>query len=121
MSENEQQTPVTPADRYAPGSGRSTAEKLEDLRRRTEESLDPGSARAREKRDAAGHTTPRQRIDALLDPGTFTEIGALSGDRGARGLLARHAAHLAAVPVTEDSVLRDFDTPEALARLDAPA
>ncbi|MDU7523814.1 MAG: NTP transferase domain-containing protein [Roseomonas mucosa] len=37
------------------------------------------------------------------------------------GLLARHAARLAAVPVTEDSVLRDFDTPEALARLDAPA
>lgn len=51
----------------------------------------------------------------------FAEIGALCGDRGARGLLARHAARLAAVPVTEDSVLRDFDTPEALARLDAPA
>ena len=51
----------------------------------------------------------------------FTEIGALTGDRGARGLLALHAAHLAAVPVTEDSVLRDFDTPEALERLDAPA
>lgn len=51
----------------------------------------------------------------------FAEIQALSGDRGARGLLARHASHLAAVPVTEDSVLRDFDTPEALARLDAPA
>ncbi|UPG71484.1 molybdopterin-binding/glycosyltransferase family 2 protein [Roseomonas gilardii subsp. gilardii] len=51
----------------------------------------------------------------------FAEIRALTGDRGARGLLARHAAHLATVPVTEDSVLRDFDTPEALAGLDAPA
>ncbi|WP_407803193.1 carboxyl transferase domain-containing protein, partial [Staphylococcus aureus] len=29
------------------------------------------------KRDAAGHSTPRQRIDMLLDPGSFIEIGAL--------------------------------------------
>lgn len=83
MTENPaDNTAGAPADRYAPGSGRSTAEKLADLQRRTEESLDPGSERARAKRDAAGHTTPRQRIDELLDPGSFTEIGALARTPG---------------------------------------
>ncbi|MGO1418027.1 MAG: acyl-CoA carboxylase subunit beta [Candidatus Corynebacterium faecigallinarum] len=68
--------------RHAPGTGRSTAEKLDDLRGRLEKSLDPGSQRAREKRDAEGRTTPRQRIDALLDEGSFTEIGALGRTPG---------------------------------------
>ena len=70
------------ADRYAPGTGRSVAEKLADLNARLEEAQDPGSERARAKRDAAGHTTPRQRIDELLDEGTFTEIGALGRTPG---------------------------------------
>lgn len=55
----------------------TTAAKLEDLHRRLELSLDPGSESAKAKRDAAGFTTPRQRIDALLDEGSFVEIGAL--------------------------------------------
>lgn len=55
----------------------TTAEKLADLRARLEKAQDPGSERARAKRDAAGRTTPRQRIQRLLDPGSFVEVGAL--------------------------------------------
>ncbi|MDO5076733.1 acyl-CoA carboxylase subunit beta [Corynebacterium sp.] len=55
----------------------TTAEKLADLRARLAKAQDPGSERARAKRDAAGLTTPRQRIERLLDPGSFVEIGAL--------------------------------------------
>lgn len=49
----------------------TTAEKLADLRARLEKAQDPGSERARAKRDEAGRTTPRQRINRLLDPGSF--------------------------------------------------
>ncbi|WBT08585.1 acyl-CoA carboxylase subunit beta [Corynebacterium sp. SCR221107] len=55
----------------------TTADKLADLRARLEKAQDPGSERARAKRDEAGRTTPRQRINRLLDKGSFVEIGAL--------------------------------------------
>ena len=55
----------------------TTAEKLADLRARLEQAQDPGSERAREKRDAAGLTSPRQRINRLLDKCSFIEVGAL--------------------------------------------
>ena len=55
----------------------TTAEKLADLRARLEQAQDPGSERARKKRDAAGLTSPRQRINRLLDKGSFIEVGAL--------------------------------------------
>ncbi|PRQ11863.1 methylmalonyl-CoA carboxyltransferase [Corynebacterium sp. 13CS0277] len=55
----------------------TTAEKLADLRARLDKAQDPGSEKSRAKRDAAGLTTPRQRINRLLDPGSFVEIGAL--------------------------------------------
>ncbi|ALC06925.1 Propionyl-CoA carboxylase beta chain [Corynebacterium deserti GIMN1.010] len=58
-------------------SNTTTAEKLADLRARLEIAKDPGSERARKKRDDEGRTTPRQRIDSLLDAGSFVEIGAL--------------------------------------------
>ena len=60
----------------------TTAAKLEELGRRLEKAQDPGSERARAKRDEAGLTTPRQRIDALLDEGTFIEVGALGKQPG---------------------------------------
>ncbi|NLZ57690.1 MAG: acyl-CoA carboxylase subunit beta [Corynebacterium sp.] len=55
----------------------TTAEKLADLRDRLEKAKDPGSERARKKRDEEGRSTPRQRITTLLDTGSFVEIGAL--------------------------------------------
>ena len=54
----------------------STAAKLADLRARLEQARDPGSERARKKRDEDGRSTPRQRIASLLDAGSFVEIGA---------------------------------------------
>ena len=60
----------------------TTAQKLEELHRRLEKAQDPGSEKAKAKRDEAGLTTPRQRIDELLDEGTFIEIGALGRTPG---------------------------------------
>ena len=53
----------------------------------------------------------------LWDRRFFPEILALQGDRGARSLLAEHAEHLVTVPMDDDAVLRDIDTPEQLATL----
>ncbi len=44
----------------------------------------------------------------------FAEMMALSGDTGAKPLLARHADALHLVEAGGDGVLRDFDTPESL-------
>ena len=64
----------------------STADKLADLRERLDKAQDPGSERSRKRRDDAGRTTPRQRIDALLDEGSFVEIGALARTPATRTL-----------------------------------
>ena len=45
----------------------------------------------------------------------FPEIQTLSGDSGARTLIAEHAEAVAEVPVEDDAILLDIDTPEALA------
>jgi molybdenum cofactor cytidylyltransferase len=45
----------------------------------------------------------------------FSEVAALEGDAGARTLLERHAAYVHEVRVDGDGVLRDVDTPDALA------
>ena len=53
----------------------------------------------------------------LWDRRFFPDMLALSGDRGARVLRARCAEHGATVPMDDDAVLRDVDTPEQLAAL----
>ena len=53
----------------------------------------------------------------LWDRAFFAEMMALSGDRGARGLLERHREHVATVAMDDDAVLRDVDTAEQLAGL----
>jgi propionyl-CoA carboxylase beta chain len=52
----------------------TTAGKLADFERRVEEATHAGSERAVEKQHAAGKMTARERIEALLDPGSFTEF-----------------------------------------------
>ena len=52
----------------------STAGKLADFERRVQEATHAGSERAVEKQHAAGKMTARERVDALLDPGSFTEF-----------------------------------------------
>jgi propionyl-CoA carboxylase beta chain len=59
----------------------STAGKLADLEQRTEEAVHAGSARAVEKQHARGKKTARERIDMLLDPGSFVELDELARHR----------------------------------------
>ena len=59
----------------------TTAGKLADLHRRNDEAVHAGSARAVEKQHARGKMTARERIDALLDPGSFVETNELARHR----------------------------------------
>jgi propionyl-CoA/long-chain acyl-CoA carboxylase carboxyl transferase subunit len=52
----------------------TTAGKLEDLWLREDAALHAGSPRAVEKRHAQGRKTARERIEALLDEGSFVEL-----------------------------------------------
>jgi propionyl-CoA carboxylase beta chain len=49
-------------------------EKLEQLERRREEAIHSASEAAIEKQHAKGKLTARERIDKLLDPGSFQEL-----------------------------------------------
>jgi propionyl-CoA carboxylase beta chain len=62
---------------------RTTADKIADLERRRQEAIHAGSAAAIEKQHQRGKLTARERVDLLLDPGSFTELDEL----------ARHRAH----------------------------
>src|ERR1700757_323301 len=61
----------------------TTAGKLADLERRRHEAVHAGSEQAVAKQHERGKLTARERIDLLLDPGSFTEFDQL----------ARHRAH----------------------------
>jgi propionyl-CoA carboxylase beta chain len=52
----------------------TTAGKLAELERRYDEAVHAGSARAIEKQHAKGKKTARERIEALLDEGSFIEL-----------------------------------------------
>ncbi|MFF5716815.1 acyl-CoA carboxylase subunit beta [Streptomyces buecherae] len=52
----------------------TTAGKLADFQRRVQEATHAGSARAVEKQHAKGKLTARERIDLLLDEGSFAEL-----------------------------------------------
>src|SRR3954463_5064952 len=56
---------------------KSSAAKLAELRRRTDEAIHAGSERAVEKQHAKGKMTARERIVAFLDPDSFVETDAL--------------------------------------------
>jgi len=61
----------------------TTAGKLAQLDHKVDEALHAGSAKAVDKRHAEGRMTARERVEALLDAGSFVELDAL----------ARHRAH----------------------------
>jgi len=54
----------------------STADKLERLQRMREEATQGGGAKRLEQQHARGKLSARERLDLLLDQGTFTEIDA---------------------------------------------
>src|ERR687892_719719 len=58
------------------------SERLADLTKRKEEALAPGTDAARQRQHDRGKLLARERIDLLLDPGSFNELD----------LLARRAA-----------------------------
>ncbi|HEY5832670.1 acyl-CoA carboxylase subunit beta [Streptomyces sp.] len=57
--------------------GRSTADRLAELDRRRAESLAPSAPEAVDRQHAKGKLTARERIDALLDGGSFVELDAM--------------------------------------------
>src|ERR1700689_731754 len=59
----------------------SMAERLADLAERKNEALNAGSPRAVEKHHARGKLTARERIDYLLDEGSFQELDMLARTR----------------------------------------
>ncbi len=59
----------------------TTAGKLADLEARTHDAIQAGSQRAAERQHAKGKMTARERIDGLLDPGSFTEFDGLARHR----------------------------------------
>jgi propionyl-CoA carboxylase beta chain len=59
----------------------TTAGKLVDLAQRVDEAVHAGSARAVEKQHARGKKTARERIDMLLDQGSFVELDELARHR----------------------------------------
>jgi molybdenum cofactor cytidylyltransferase len=59
----------------------------------------------------------KQGNPMIWDRRFFPEILGISGDSGARFLIARHAEQVAEVEMADDAVLRDFDTTESLATL----
>jgi acetyl-CoA carboxylase carboxyltransferase component len=61
----------------------SMAERLAQLEERKDEALHAGSPAAVERHHAKGKLTARERIEYLLDPGSFQELD----------MLARHRAH----------------------------
>ncbi|HSZ29117.1 MAG TPA: acyl-CoA carboxylase subunit beta [Pseudonocardiaceae bacterium] len=59
----------------------TTAGKLADLLRRNDEAVHAASARAVARQHAKGRKTARERIDLLLDPGSFIELDELARHR----------------------------------------
>jgi len=59
----------------------TTAGRIADLDRRIDEAVHAGSARAIEKQHSRGKKTARERIDLLLDPGSFVELDELARHR----------------------------------------
>ncbi|WP_193371482.1 NTP transferase domain-containing protein [Pelagibius marinus] len=51
----------------------------------------------------------------------FAEMQEIAGDTGARALIGEHADVVCEVPMDDDAVLLDVDTPEALEALGAPS
>ena len=75
----------SPADQFeAPPDSvdvRTTAGKLTDLDRRLDEAVHAGSQRAIEKQHSRGKLTARERVELLLDDGSFVEIDELARHR----------------------------------------
>jgi acetyl-CoA carboxylase carboxyltransferase component len=71
------------AKKTDPAVRHTVEEKIEELAKRRDAALHAGSKEAIERQHDRGKLTARERVEALLDPGSFTETDAM----------ARHRAH----------------------------
>jgi propionyl-CoA carboxylase beta chain len=69
---------VSVAPQYRP---KTMKERIDELRDRRQQALHPGTAKAVEVQHEKGKLTARERIDALLDPGSFVELDAFAVHR----------------------------------------
>ena len=74
--------PPSPIWRGLGAVATTVQDKIDDLRRRREQAFNAGSPHAVERQHAKGKLLARERIEYLLDPGSFNELD----------LLARHRA-----------------------------
>ena len=66
-------------DQTEPGGQQGWAPEIEEIRRRQDAAQAMGGPQKVARQRASGRLTVRERIDRLADPGTFAEIGALTG------------------------------------------
>ncbi|WP_432506341.1 acyl-CoA carboxylase subunit beta [Kineococcus arenarius] len=82
--------PTGPADPAAPDP-RSTAGKLAELHRRAEQAVAAADERAAAKQHPRGKKTARERIAALVDEGSFVELGGMARSGAtAFGMASKH-------------------------------
>ncbi len=84
MSEPEERQEIQGIDIH------TTAGKLADLQRRIHEATHAGSERAVEKQHAKGKLTARERIELLLDEGSFVELDEFAQHRSTNFGLERN-------------------------------
>ena len=82
----------------------TTAGKIEDLRARVEEAVHAGSARAVEKQHAKGKMTARERISALVDEDSFTEIDEFARHRSTKFGMEKNRPYGDGVVIGTDSI-----------------
>src|SRR5260370_5760125 len=76
-------------DQAEPGAQQGWTPEIEEIHRRQEAAQAMGGPQKVARQRASGRLTARERIGRLADPGTFAEIGALTGfgDYDAEGRL----------------------------------
>jgi propionyl-CoA carboxylase beta chain len=94
---------VTDAEAPSAHAPHTTAGKLAELRDRLDTAIHAGNERAVEKQHAKGKMTARERIEYLLDEGSFMELDELAVHRSARFGMERNR------PYT-DGVVTGFGT-----------
>jgi propionyl-CoA carboxylase beta chain len=82
--------PDVTSDGPAPTPPHTTAGKLADLDRRLDEHIHAGSQAAVQRQHARGKLTARERIDLLLDPGSFVEFDSFARHRSTNFGLERN-------------------------------
>ena len=65
----------------------SWSREVEEIGRRRARALELGGEERVARQHASGRMTVRERIDALLDPGSFVELGALVGEQSDAGFV----------------------------------